>query len=1098
MEFRILGPITLHHDGVQLEIGSDKERCLIAALSLSVGRPVALSTLIEILWDGDPPIRARENIHSYISRTRRRLRSGAPARRQGAPEPMPGISRHAHTYTLECTPESVDWYSFQHLCKEAYAASDGGDDRRAVTLLSRAEELWSGEALAGLPGLWAERTRGMLAEKRLTAALARIAASLRLDRYADLIGELSELADRHPGDETVVGYLMLACYGSGRHSDALRVHQRARQTLRAEFGSSPGPDLDRIHRGILDRRPVQELVRGDAAEVRPAAPAGPTSSSRARNETAADGARAGRSLPAAPPPASAPDAPAAPTPAPTPVPVPQNLPRQPPLIGRHAELHQLSAAVQRATETEHGPVVTLETISGMAGVGKTAVAVHAARRFADRFPDGLLFLDLRAHSATQEPVSPAAALGILLRLLGAPARTIPPGIEERTALWRTMLAERRSIIVLDDAADPDQVRPLLPSGSPSLTLITSRRRLTGLPDALPVPLDALPADDAIALFRSFAGPDRTQNLRAVEEIVRLCGYLPLAIELIANRFRAHTSWSLETVTQKLARSAGRLEEIRDGYQEMEHVFAVSYQTLTAAQRRAFRHLGLHPGAEFSQDAAGALCGLPTRTTERLIESLLGYHLLQEPSPYRYRFHDLIAEFARSRSRAEDSESDREAAMDRLIAFYTRSAAGADRLAYPRRLPPADEYDDAVAGAHPPAPRTAPANREGAAPDAAAARAWFMEERGNLLATERYARTHERPDLATRLGQYLASFLDTECHWVDAGHINAHIAAYSERLGDQAARCRALLYLSTAHANTGRYPEATEAGREALGIARTTGDTRAEAEARRLLGVFAWHVGDNRTALSMMKGSFALKSASGDTWDIAQGHNNIAIILLALGKNDSALEHFQQAVSLFRSTGDRRSLGTALSNLGDLYLRIEDMSAARGPLRESLALLDSAGNRYEQATVRTNLAEVLTFSGDHAEALPLYMDALAAFRALGDRKSQANTLNGLGESHRSQGRHSRAIEYHREALALARSIGAAREEALAHHRLGKAELALGHTQEAIGHLEAAIATADRTQDVNEGARFRETLAHARPIQPSNRSNGFSQLPCDHRT
>ncbi|MGW0643760.1 AfsR/SARP family transcriptional regulator [Streptomyces badius] len=1092
MEFRILGPITLHHDGVQLEIGSDKERCLIAALSLSVGRPVALSTLIEILWDGDPPIRARENIHSYISRTRRRLRSGAPAHPQGSPEPMPGITRHAHTYTLECAPESVDWHRFQHLCTEAYAASDGGDDRRAVTLLGRAEELWSGEALAGLPGLWAERTQGVLAEKRLTATLARIAASLRLERYADLIGELSELADRHPGDETVVGHLMLACYGNGRHSDALRVHQRARHTLRAEFGSSPGPDLDRIHRGILDRRPVQELVHGDAAgvQVRPAASAGPSAFSRARPAISTDGARSDRSLPSAPPPAPAPDAPAAPAPAPTPVPMPQNLPRQPPLIGRHAELHQLSAAVRRATEAEHGPVVTLETISGMAGVGKTAIAVHAARRFADRFPDGLLYLDLRAHSATQDPVSPAAALGILLRLLGAPAWTIPPGIEERTALWRTMLAERRSIIVLDDAADPDQVRPLLPSGSPSLTLITSRRRLTGLPDALPVPLDALPADDAIALFRSFAGPDRTQDLRAVREIVHLCGYLPLAIELIANRFRAHTSWSLGTVTQKLARSAGRLGEIRDGYQEMEHVFAVSYQTLTSAQRRAFRYLSLHPGAEFSQDAAGALVGLPPQTTERLIESLLGYHLLQEPSPYRYRFHDLIAEFARSLAMTEDSETDREAALDRLIAFYTRSAARADRLAYPRRLPPADGYDGDAGAADVPAPRAAPANRDGSVPDAAAARAWFMEERGNLLATERYARTRERPDLATRLGQYLASFLDTECHWVDADHINAHIAAYGERVGDRAARCRALLYLSTAHANTGRYPQATEAGREALGIARTTGDTRAEAEARRLLGVFAWHVGDNRTALAMMEESFALKSASGDTWDIAQGHNNIAIILLALGKNDSALEHFQQAVSLFRSTGDRRSLGTALSNLGDLHLRVENMSAARGPLQEALILLDSAGNRYEQATVRTNLAEVLTFYGDHAEALPLHLDALAAFRALGDRKSQANTLNGLGESHRSQGRHGRAIECHREALTLARAIGAAREEAQAHHHLGKAEFALGNTQEAIAHFEAAIATADRTQDVNEGARFRETLTEARLTGSSNGSNKLS--------
>ncbi|WP_052744377.1 AfsR/SARP family transcriptional regulator [Streptomyces odonnellii] len=978
MDFQILGPVEISNDGHLLNLGSDKLRCLIAALALDVGRPIALDSLVDYLWDDDPPPTARQSTHTYVSRARRHLR------RAGEAPDAPWINRRAHTYTLDADPDSIDWHRCRRLYTEARAASDVGDDETALARLAQAEGLWKGEALAGLPGAWPERVRRTLSEKRLEATVSGIAASLRLGRFTELISELSALVDQHPADEGLIGHLMVACYGSGRYADALRVHQQARQSLRAEFGSNPGADLERIHRGILDRVPVDDLIPGSVrGRTRDSGPRG----SVARNTE---------------PPAPASGTVAGPM-------APRNLPRQTPLVGRREELRLLSAAIDTAAGNRS--LVTLETVSGMAGVGKTAIAVHAANQFAEHFPDGQLYVDLRGHSAVQEPLTAEAALALLLRLIGIPATAIPRDLEERTALWRTMLADRRSIIVLDDAANPDQVRPLLPGDSASLTIVTSRRHLAGLPDAHPVPLDALPPGDAIALFRKFAGEERTQDIRGIAGIVRLCGYLPLAIELVANRFRTRSSWTLATLGERLARSPGRLGQITDGYNSMGRAFDVSYQTLSAGQRTAFRRLSLHPGTEFGAEAAAALLDLPAAETEQLLEELLTCHLILEPTPNRYRMHDLLAEYARSLASSEDSEEDRGAALDRLTDFYVEAAEQADHLAYPRRLRLTARDDE-------PAVRPRHADE---------AKAWFTTERGNLLAVEQYARTHGAPDRAARLGHVLAAFLDAECHWSDLSVIARHTADHWSRTGNQRALCQMLVYLSETHANTAHYPEAAEAGEQALTIARATRDSRAEAEALRVLGVLQWHIGDNRKALTFFERAFAIKATSGDSWDIAQGHNNIAITLPILEEYDRARKHFELAVRGFRAVGDKRSLGKALSNFGYLLLRFGETTEARQSFEEALLILESVGSPYEKATVRTNLGDLLTSFGDSEAALPLYREALLQFRSLGDRKSQADTLNGLGEAYRLAGRRREAATCHRDALEIARKIGATDEE-----------------------------------------------------------------------
>lgn len=1015
LEFQVLGPVCLRVDDQRVELGSDKERILLTALAVDAGRPISMGSLTERLWDEEPPPHARENVHSYVSRLRRRLRLAEPSAPQAA-----RIAGRAHTYTLEVSREAVDWHRFQHLVAQAGAVTSKGDDARTVLFLERAERLWRGEALSGLPGLWAETMRRTMAENRLGATVSRTAALLRLGRFSEASAELSALVDRHPGDETLAGQLMLAYYGNDRYTEALRVHQETRRLLNTQYGSGPGAELNRIHRGILERRPVAELTGGTA-----------------------------------PAPSSSPRTPAAYP--------PRNLPHQLPLIGRRTELRALSAAVDAAPES--CAVVSLRSVSafsGMAGVGKTAVAVHGAHRLAQQFPDAQLYLDLRGHSPVGGPLDPGAALATLLRLLGVAAEAIPVELEGRTSLWRTLLAERRAVIVLDDAVSADQVRPLLPGGSPSLTIITSRRHLTGLPHARHIALDVLPTDDAIALFRTFAGEERTQDTQEVARIVRLCGNLPLAIELVASRFHTHPSWTPSTLTERLARTGRRLGEIRDAEQEVViRAFDLTYRTLTEQQRTAFRRLSLCPGADITRESAAAALGLTPPAAEMMLESLLACHLLREPTPDRYQYHDLLREYGRDRCRTEDTDAERTEVLRRLTDFYSIAADHADRLAHPHRIqlgPPRDC-----------SPETLPDW-----PDVEAAVAWLTAERVNLLSVEHQARLDGDTEAAAHLAYSMAGFLIEQCHWSEARTILQAADSHWTRSGDRAALCRVLFHLSAAHTSTACYPQAAETGERALRIAREISDSAAEAESLRTLGALNWHLGKNQAALVLFQKAFAIVAVSGDPLAGARQHNNIAVTLLFLGEHERAAEHFRRSLAGFTEAGDQAAMGKSLNNIGDLYLRTGEPESARHSFEKALALLEHAGNRYDRATVRCSLADAFTELGETDTALPFYRDSLREFRAIGDLRSQADTLIGIGESHRRSGEPEAAVRHLLAALDIARPIGAAYQEARALRRLGEAHLDAGRPTAADECLRAAISVAERTHNADEKAEAIKAL------------------------
>ncbi|MER5986427.1 BTAD domain-containing putative transcriptional regulator [Streptomyces sp. NPDC001787] len=913
------------------------------------------------------------------------------------------VVQQAHTYSLVLDPDLVDSHRFQRLTAEALARSDDGDGARALALLREADGLWRGEPLSGMTGLWAQSIRTNLLEKRLAATLARVGIELRTGRYAELVPDLSTLFELHPTDETLAGHLMVANYGCGRQADALRTFDTVRRRLGEEFGSDPGEALTRLYQLILNRVPVVELLSGPE----PVATA------------------------------------------------PHTLPSHGELVGREREMHTLLA------RPPAGSVIALQTISGMGGVGKTLLALHAARALAPHYPDGQLHLDLSAHTPDGHPLSPESALTRLLRNFGVPVTDLPDDREGLVSLWRTLLSTRRSVIVLDDAADAEQVAPLLPGTSESLLIITSRRRLTGLPGVRSLFLDVLPADDASTLFRRLVGAERTSDPDEVAEIVRLCGHLPLAVEIAAGRLGSRPSWTTSRLIEKLSREHGRLNEIRDGYREIAGVFEMSYHTLGSEQQTIFRQLSLHFGADFTPHSAAALTGLRLEETERVLDSLLDAHLLQEPAPERFRFHDLVGEYARSLSATEDRYEGQLPAVRRVIDFYVHAAETADRLIHPRGL--RTDIEEFVP--------------EFAMPDwrdASAARNWLAQEHGTLVAAEHRARGHGLTRQAARLAHALAAHLDEEGYWAEAQPMHEAAAAFWRASGERRSEALALIDLGRALSRASRYEAALTAGHAAMETAGTLDDPAMDAEARHLLGVIHWNMGQLDEALSFQNQTLERRLRSGDTWQLARTRNNLGITHLYLGNHTTSMEFFVSALGGFRRSGDAREEFNVLNNLSDLHFQTGDRESARRLLMKSLSNPRLAGTPLARATGQVNLANTMAMPEEAEAALELYREALLSFRRLGDRRNASITLHRMGVAFEESGRDDQAVAHHERALDLATSIGAEHERMLALRGMAASERRLGRIRSAARHLSEALALAGRTGAPDEAARMREEL------------------------
>jgi tetratricopeptide (TPR) repeat protein/transcriptional regulator with XRE-family HTH domain len=700
--------------------------------------------------------------------------------------------------------------------------------------------------------------------------------------------------------------------------------------------------------------------------------------------------------------------------------------------GREHELRELVDAA--------GGAVSVHVVGGMAGIGKTAFAVHAAHRLADRFPGGQIFLPLHGHTPGRQPAGPADALASLLMLAGFPAAAIPADLESRTALWRDWLAGRRLLLVLDDAVSSEQVRPLLPGAGGSLVVVTSRRRLSALEDAQTITLDTLPPEEAAGLLVRLAMRTGLGSADpAAAEIARLCGYLPLAIGMAARQLHHHPAWTPSGRAAELAGAVHRLELLATENVSVAAAFDLSYADLARDQQRLFRRLGLHPGSEIDAYAAAAVDGIDAAAARHGLDILYDQYLLTEPAPGRYRMHDLIREHARALG-DRDPDNDRQQGLERLLEYYQHAAARADALvarqARPAPAPPAGTLVPVLVG------------REQALE-------WARAERAALLACL---------DHATRTGQHarvialtagLAGLLRHDGPWTEA--ITLHVAAVqaAEHTGDRPGQASALTHVGDVRRLTGDHAGAIRDLDAALSIYRDLGDRLGRANALANVGAVRRLTGDYRGAARDLEAALSIYRDLGGRPGQANVLASLGIARRVTGDLVNATWHLEEALGIYRDLGDRPGQSNALTFLGTVRMALGEYPAAARDLEDALGIARDSGDRYGQASALTFLGSVRRATGDYPAAAGDLEEALAIARDLDARLSEIQALNEAGLLHTARADLGQARSYYEQALGLARQTGNSRGEAHALAGLGRCALAIGRAAEGEAGLRQAL-------------------------------------------
>jgi DNA-binding SARP family transcriptional activator/tetratricopeptide (TPR) repeat protein len=965
VEFRLLGRVEAEHEGIVLDLGRRRERCLLGILLLGAGAAVPVERLVSLLWDDAPPPAARASLHAHVSRLRRRLDPG----NDGALGVR--LLRRDGGYVAEVPPASTDAGRFHALVDRARALPDPAERSAG---LRQGLALWRGPLLADAASdCLRERIGPQLTEGRLMATELAIEADLAAGRSAEAAAELTALVSAHPLRERLRAQLMLALYRCGRQADALQAFHDARELLAGELGIEPGPELRQMQERILAADP--EL----AAPARAAELPG-----HQRSDLPGDIAD---------------------------------------FTGRETEMRRLLDVL--SGDAGAGLAVVISAIDGMAGIGKTALAVHLAHKLAERYPDARLFIDLHAHTADRKPVRPAAALDMLLRALGVPSAKIPREIDERARMWRAELAGRKALVVLDNAASAAQVRPLLPGAPGCLVLITSRRRLTDLEAARSLSLDVLPPGDAAALFTRAADVDHAAaDPGAAADVVRLCGYLPLAIRIAAARLRGRPAWTTGHLAGRLAERESRLGELSVGDRSVAAAFTLSYQDLSPGQQLLFRLLGLVPCPEFGACVAAALCDTSLDQAGRLLEELVDAHLLQEPAPDRYRFHDLLRHHAEALARQTEPDAVRRAAVGRVLDYYLQATARAMAHVDPRGT------QITLGARRETAPTPIPGSRS-------AALAWLDDEYGNLIAVIGYAGEEGWPNYAWQLPCLLQYFFDIRGHAAD--WISTHRLALVtvHHLADRQAEAEIRKGLGLAYWILMRCDEALDQHRQSLALYCAAGNRLGEGDALNNLGLVHERLGQYVQARSHYERSLAIRLAAGDGRGRAATLLNLGNVHDRLGRYTVAAEHYRQAMVIFQEIGDQRSEAIVLGNLGMIHERLEQHDDAIRHFRQSLAITAKSGDHRISSHNLTNLGNVFGRLGRHAEAAVQHLQALALARETGDRGAEGEILNNLGDTRCATGHLTEALALHHQALALAREVRDRHEEARAHHGAGTA-------------------------------------------------------------
>jgi DNA-binding SARP family transcriptional activator/tetratricopeptide (TPR) repeat protein len=932
MWFGLLGPLLVRGEDAELPVPAAKQRVLLAALLLTPRQVVPSARLAELIWDGVPPRGSDVTLRSYIKRLRHILGSAGRER----------IVTAAGGYLIEVTDDELDITQYTALCSSARAAVDAGTWQQASELLGRAHHLWRGNPLADIPCRALHQTEvPRLEQLKMQVTQWRIEAELQQGQYGKVLPELHALTAEYPLREPFHRQLMIALYQSGCQADALAAYRRARSILVSEIGVEPGPDLQLVHERILAGGHDLVAVPGPSLAVmaarRPAAP---------------------RHLP-------------------------------PPVLnfaGRGAEIRQLTG-IQRQGSAGGGTVIAV--ISGPAGVGKTALAVRWAHQIAESFPDGQLYLNLNGFGPAGVPVSESESIGRVLEALQVPPARIPPSLDGRRGLYRTLLAERRILMVLDNARDAEQVRPLLPGAGGSLVVVTSRSPMTSLvalEGARTLTLSVLTESEARELLAQRLGAQRIAAERvATDQLISSCARLPLALAIAAALVATRPGESLAVVAAAIGPADSRLDVLNagDASTNLRAVFDWSYQTLTTRAAWLFRVLAEHPGPDISRPAAASLAGLPPAQASAALTELAGLHLLSETSPNRFGFHDLGRLYAAERLHALDSPGERRAAGHRMLDYYLGAARNAARAMSPARQLP--ELGSPAAGTQP----------EELA-DEKDATAWLKAEHHVLMRVISYAADADFDTHAWQLPWALTDFLDRNGHWHDFAASQRIALAAAIRLNDLSAQALANRYIGRAcfqlqelddaldhlgraidlrrqlgepvgeagvlidicrvHGGRGQPDEALLCARHALSLYQSAQNRVGEAFALNAVGWYHALLGTYDEALDGC--TKALELCAQFDCGIAQGHawHSIGFIHKQMGDPAEAIKSYERALSTYRQLGDRYAEGRTLGDLGDASYALNDLPATRQLWQDALAILDEL-DHPDGDQLRAKIAEL---------------------------------------------------------------------------------------------------------------------------------------------
>ncbi|MFE9774028.1 BTAD domain-containing putative transcriptional regulator [Streptomyces sp. NPDC005931] len=932
LRFSVLGPVRAWRGDEPVTTGSPQQRALLAALLLREGRTATAAELIDALWGEEPPQQALAAVRTYASRLRKVLDPGVLVSESGG-------------YAVRGLGEgALDLAVAQEHAAEAEKARNTGDLCHAREVLTRALSLWDGETLAGVPGPYAQAQRARLEEWRLQLLESRLDMDLERGNHAETVSELTALTAAHPLRERLRELLMLALYRSGRQAEALAVYADTRRLLADELGVDPRPGLQELQ---------QRILRADPGLAEPSAPA---------SEPAV--------LPVRPAqlPATVPD-----------------------FTGRACFVRELSEVLESASGSE-GRVMAVSALAGIGGVGKTTLAVHVAHEARSAFPDGQLYVDLQG--AGGRAAEPETVLGSFLRALGTADSAIPDSLEERAALYRSVLDGRRVLVLLDNARDAAQVRPLLPGTAGCAALVTSRMRMVDLAGAHLVDLDVMSPDEALALFTKIVGEERVASEReAALDVVAACGFLPLAIRIAASRLAARRTWTVSVLAAKLADERRRLDELQAGDLAVKATFELGYGQLEPAQARAFRLLGLADGPDISLAAAAAVLDLSPDETEDLLESLVDTSLLESAAPGRYRFHDLVRLYARAcAERDEQPPSEREAALSRLLDFYLATAAGVYAIERP-----GDRLVDGLEGTEYPGLRHA---------DGSAALDWLYSEASPLLACVQQAAGTGRLRRAVDL-LWAAKDLAESGANAHQYETTARVMCDATRdAGDARAEGRARTTLTNALLVSGRIQQAAEQAELAMTLAESASDATAA----------SW-VANDRGLICLHQGLFA----DGRTF-------------------------LEQAIEGYRAVGNRAGEALSLSNLSRAHLGMGNIDKAVAIAHHGLTAHLAIGRTMRLANGHFALGIALTRAGRHTDALGQFSDALHIFEEHRQRLWQGTTNFRIAEVHLAAGRPAQAARHAEQALALG-CIGGDRMRGNVLTLLGRALSGLGQVDRA---------------------------------------------------